>query len=164
MEKIYEFFDKVIVINIVDQTDLEHRYKNVECVVCDARDMSSLNEAEYVFSNAVIEHVGTFSDQKKFTDEVLKLAKRGYFITTPNVWFPMEPHYCIPFGQYIPNSWLKALNKLIPLGWVKRGEWDSWPEFNLLSAKQLRSLFPNAHIQKLRTTLLPEVLIAYRKY
>src|SRR6185437_16633194 len=39
---------------------------------------------DWVFSNAVIEHVGGWKDQQNFASEIRRVASKGYFITTPN--------------------------------------------------------------------------------
>jgi len=49
------------------------------------------NEFDWVFSNAVIEHVGTETDQLLFLNEMLRVGKNVFF-TTPNKWFPIESH------------------------------------------------------------------------
>jgi len=46
------------------------------------------NEFDWVFSNAVIEHVGDDADQVMFVNEMLRVA-RNVFFTTPNKYFPV---------------------------------------------------------------------------
>ena len=48
-------------------------------------------EFEWVFSNAVIEHVGGPADQLEFINEMLRVG-RDVFFTTPNKYFPFETH------------------------------------------------------------------------
>lgn len=65
-------------------------------------------EVDLIFSNSVIEHVGSLENQQKFALEVKRVCKR-YIIQTPSFWFPLEPHSLIPFFQFIPHalrSWL----------------------------------------------------------
>lgn len=47
------------------------------------------SEFDWVFSNAVIEHVGSRADQLVFLNEMLRVG-RNVFFTTPNKWFPIE--------------------------------------------------------------------------
>lgn len=46
---------------------------------------------DWVFSNAVIEHVGDDKAQLHFINEMLRVAKNVFF-TTPNKYFPVESH------------------------------------------------------------------------
>ena len=46
-------------------------------------------------SNAVIEHVGDYEDQKAFLKEMVRVSSKG-MATTPNKYFPIETHYKLP--------------------------------------------------------------------
>src|SRR5947209_3510992 len=46
---------------------------------------------DIVFSNSVIEHVGTLADQRRFADEITRVG-RQYWVQTPNRRFPVELH------------------------------------------------------------------------
>lgn len=46
---------------------------------------------DWVFSNAVIEHVGSKKEQLLFINEMLRVG-RNVFFTTPNKYFPIESH------------------------------------------------------------------------
>jgi SAM-dependent methyltransferase len=48
-------------------------------------------EFGWVFSNAVIEHVGGPAQQLEFINEMLRVGKQVFF-TTPNKYFPFETH------------------------------------------------------------------------
>jgi len=58
---------------------------------------------DIVYSNSVIEHVGTLEDQRSFAREVQRVGK-SYFIQTPNRYFPIEPHFITPFIHFLPRS------------------------------------------------------------
>ena len=47
---------------------------------------------EIVFSNSVIEHVGTPAQQRRFADEVRRVGKR-YWVQTPTAGFPWSRIY-----------------------------------------------------------------------
>lgn len=110
-----------------------------------------------VFSNSVIEHVPQ-ARQLSFAREIRRVGDR-YFVQTPNRWFPIEPHYQMPFVQFLPERALRALNKRFTMGWRKKGEWY---ETTLLSASDLRRLFPDATIHRERVLGMTKSLMAVR--
>jgi|SRR5450759_1851597 len=59
---------------------------------------------DYVFSNAVIEHVGGPDRARAMLDESKRVARRGAFHTTPDRWFPVETHTLIPLLHWLPRS------------------------------------------------------------
>jgi|tagenome__1003787_1003787.scaffolds.fasta_scaffold20706814_2 hypothetical protein len=57
---------------------------------------------ELGFSNAVVEHVaGGREGQRRFVHELCRVAGR-VFVTTPNRWFPLDPHTLLPFAHWLP--------------------------------------------------------------
>ena len=68
---------------------------------------------DWVFSNAVIEHVGDESAQIAFVNEMLRVAHRVYF-TTPYKFFPVEAH-----TNLLLVHWSDALFRR----WMRR----TWP-------------------------------------
>jgi SAM-dependent methyltransferase len=112
-------------------------------------------EFDVAFSNSVIEHMPPHA-QRAFASEVRRVADR-YFVQTPNRWFPIEPHYQLPFFQFLPRRVRQALNARFTLGWQARGQWE---EITLLSAGDLRRLFPDATIHRERMFGLTKSLMA----
>ena len=104
---------------------------------------------DLVFSNAVIEHILGPGRQEKFAQEVMRVGK-SWFVTTPNYWYPFETHHHLPFFQFLPRPVQMQYNRLlgthIPKGTVQ--------ELGLLSARQLRRLFPTSRIAKVTGHLL----------
>lgn len=61
-------------------------------LVADGRDLPLPTDyTDLVLANAVIEHVGDESDQRRFVLEQTRVG-RSWVITTPNRWFPVEAH------------------------------------------------------------------------
>ena len=110
------------------------------------------------YSNSVIEHVPR-ELQQAFADEVRRVADR-YFVQTPNRWFPVEPHYQVPLFQFLPRRVRRALNARFTLGFQPKGHWE---EITLLSARDLRRLFPDAEIHRERVLGLTKSLMAVRR-
>lgn len=109
------------------------------------------------FSSSVIEHVPK-ELQEAFASEVRRVARR-YFVQTPNRWFLVEPHYQLPLFHFLPKRVQRALNRRLTLGWQAKGEWE---EIDLLSARDLRRLFPDATIHRERVFGLTKSLMAIR--
>ena len=109
------------------------------------------NSFDIVHSNSVIEHVGGWRDMQRMAGEVRRLAPR-YFVQTPNYWFPFEPHFRLPFVQYLPRALHDRMRARV------------WPgvSIELLSARQLQALFPDATIERERFAGLAKSLIAVR--
>lgn len=94
-----------------------------------------------VFSNAVIEHVGTPEDQLHFINEMLRTGGKVYF-TTPNKYFPVESHTNVLF-----------LHWLTPLfyAWCRRycSFWDA-SNLRLLSHAALEALMRRSDARQFR--------------
>jgi hypothetical protein len=105
----------------------------------------------------VIEHVPR-ELQEPFAAEIRRVSKR-YFVQTPNRWFLIEPHYQLPFFHFLPKRAQRALNRRFTLGWQQKGVWE---EITLLSARDLKRLFPDAKIHRERVLGLTKSLMAIR--
>lgn len=76
---------------VVATADMAPR-QSARFVLCDGRALPFKAAAvDMVFSNAVIEHVGSESDQRCFVAEHARVG-RTWMTTTPNRWFPVESH------------------------------------------------------------------------
>lgn len=70
-------------------------------------------EFDWVFSNAVVEHVGDESMQLGFVNEMLRVAKNVYF-TTPYKYFPLETHTNLVFWHWSDRMFARWLEKHRP--------------------------------------------------
>jgi hypothetical protein len=109
---------------------------------------------DVVFCNAVIEHVPR-ELQAQMASEIMRVG-RSWFVTTPNFWFPLELHRRIPLFQFMP----KALQDAYDRRFHPLHEGDM---VNLLSASDMRRLFPIGQVVSQRVTFFPETLIAYHR-
>ena len=103
------------------------------------------------YSNSLVEHLHP-GDRARFASEVRRVADR-YWVQTPNRWFPVEPHVLLPGFQFLPEG---AKRRLWGLG-MPRGEYEP---IELLTARELRELFPDAVILRERFAGLTKSLIA----
>lgn len=122
----------------------------------DARAMPQFADRSFdvVFSNSVIEHVGSYVEQAKMAAEIRRVGKR-YFVQTPNKRFPLEPHFLFPWFQYLPAAIRAGMLQRFNVGWYQRipdaaaarAEVDS---IQLLTRRRFVSLFPGAglHVER----------------
>jgi len=140
-----------------------------EMVCATGCDLPFADEAfDIVFSNSVIEHIGDPAARRLFADEVRRVGK-SYWVETPHRWFPVEPHLCTPFLNFLPRRWQDWI--------VHRGTvWDLLErptpdrreyyiehylnEVRLLDAGELSRLFPEARILRERFLGVTKSLIA----
>jgi SAM-dependent methyltransferase len=127
------------------------RFPRATFVEGDARDMpfADLSFA-VVFSNSVIEHVPRGRDRELAASEIRRVGLR-YFVQTPNRWFPIEPHYMLPLFQFLPRRLRHYYDR--------RFHDD---QIDLLSARELQDLFPDAEIHRERFFGLTKSLLAVR--
>jgi ubiquinone/menaquinone biosynthesis C-methylase UbiE len=154
--ELYAAFDEVVVVNL-EVTEVKAPVGvTVKTMAADARELPLESRSfDWVFSNAVIEHVGGWSHQERFAKEIQRVASHGYFVTTPNKFFPIEPHAMLPFYQFLPVFVQKKVAPFSP-GYLRKYE-----EINLLSAGQLRRLFPGARVLPVGFPVLGNSLAAY---
>jgi hypothetical protein len=122
---------------------------------------------DILHSNSVIEHVGDWGRQVAFSREVDRVGS-GYFVQTPNWWFPWEPHFGMPLFQFLPTSLQVSLLMSAQRGWHQRsptvGEaMRRIDSCRLLDARRFRALFPDAELVRERLFGLTKSLIAVRR-
>ena len=108
-------------------------------------------EFDIAYSNSVIEHLPRDA-REAYAREVRRVASR-WFVQTPNRAFPIEPHSLLPFVHWLPRPVGRMLWRLGVSG-------DPYDDVSLLSARELRRLFPDAVIARERAGPLTKSLIA----
>jgi SAM-dependent methyltransferase len=108
---------------------------------------------DIVYSNAVLEHLPGPDAVVRFAREVQRVG-RGWFVTTPNFWYPVDPHYHLPLVQLLPAD---AQRKLVTA--LGKTPYD---HLRLLRKRELQKLFPTSQVVGCRVTFYPETLVAYR--
>lgn len=146
------------VINLPPQETVEEKIGPVTLFqyAGDATDLSSLRLDHYdiVYSNSVLEHVGTLRNQKYMAEMVMKLGDY-YFIQTPAKSFPIEPHFFFPFFAYLPLGTQAFLHQNFHLGFLhKNPDWLSarivCEETRLITYRELKTIFKGCDIIKER--------------
>jgi hypothetical protein len=127
---------------------------NVRAVTGSALDLERFRGGPYdvVFSNSVIEHLGSWENQQRMAAEVQSLGL-PYYVQTPNRYFPIEPHFLWPGFQFLPRSsrvWLASRWRYG--SYCRPGDPSAAAaavdEIRLLTAREMRALFPAAKLHR----------------
>lgn len=117
---------------------------------------------DLVYSNAVIEHVGSYDDQMAMASEIIRVG-RAWFITTPNRWFPFELHTRLPFVSWLPASAMLWIARRFAWNHVHRRYMRNAVDehLRLMTHRELRRAFPlpASQVVKCRVTPWPETLV-----
>ena len=85
-------------------------------------------------SSAVIEHVGSQQNQEKMIENIFKLTKKMFIITTPNRSYPVDFHTKIPFLHWLPKKVHRKILRIIGMSFFSKEE-----NLNLLSRNDIHS-------------------------
>jgi SAM-dependent methyltransferase len=96
-------------------------------------------EFDLAYCSSVIEHVPP-GRRAAFAHEVRRVA-RGWFVQTPAVGFPIEPHALLPFAHWLPVALRRPYWRL--------GAAGGWEEIHLLPRRELEALFGPAAAERL---------------
>jgi hypothetical protein len=137
-------------LNLAQDT-IPEGYPNFHSVAGNALHLPyQYGDFDIVFSNSVIEHMGSLEGQQRFADTVRRISK-CYIIQTPSLWFPLEPHCRIPFFQFIPHSLRAVLIMNFNINYFpKEKDYRKAVAVSkttiMLSKKRFCKLFPEANI------------------
>jgi len=155
LESSYEHRSRIIggSISFADVLDYRNSFPGVQAIAFDGCALPFTDKSfDIVYSNAVLEHLPGEELIERFAAEIQRVGK-GWFVATPNFWYPVDPHYHLPFLQFLPED--KQRNLIRRLGRTP------YEHVHLLTAGQLRRLFPGGKVITCRTTFYPETLVAY---
>lgn len=139
-------------ITLINLTAQPSAHANVRSLAGSATDLGAYADAsvDIVFSNSVIEHLFTYDQQQMMAAEVRRVG-RGYWVQTPNYWFPIEPHYLVPGWQWMPRRARIEMLRRFRCGW--RGPYPDpevaarfVDEVRLMTRREVAACFPDAHI------------------
>lgn len=140
-------------------------FSSVEGDGCNLTEIKD-NEFDIAHSNSVIEHVGSWGKMVDFARETRRVAPI-YYVQTPNYFFPIEPHFVLPFFHWLPLSIKVRLVMKYRLGCFPRAssikEAKEYIDLcRLLTKQELRRLFPDATIHKERIFPLVKSFVMIR--
>lgn len=163
-DRVAERFGRVIAVNVErpwDQDAMAESETDSEIVLGDARRLPFGDGTfDYVFSNATLEHIRR-DDWPDVASQIARVAGRGFFIATPNYWFPFEPHYVLPAFQWVPEGVKRflLLRLGLKIGFMSRANYHV---ISLPRRKQLERLFGGAKADSWGT-IVPRHLVVWKK-
>jgi SAM-dependent methyltransferase len=89
------------------------------------------DEFDLAYASSVIEHIAP-DRRRAFADEVRRVA-RGWYVQTPAIAFPVEPHSLLPAAHWLPIGIRRRYWRL--------GAGSDVDEIQLLPRRELESLF-----------------------
>ena len=90
---------------------------------------------DWVYCNALIEHVGSFERQYELLKELARVAHKGVFVTSGNRWHPVEFNTGLPFLHWLPlPMWRRVLKT------IGKRSWASESVLNPLGSSKLQEL------------------------
>ena len=109
--------------------------------------------------------------QRRFAREVARVG-RGYWVQTPNRWFPVEQHLLTPLVHWLPKGWQRRIVPRFTV-WAalvrppadrRRFYVEHYlNEVRLLSAREVAELFPEARVIRERVLGWTKSLVAMRR-
>lgn len=133
-------------------------------VTGDATELPFDNRAfDICFSNSVIEHLGTRERQQAFACEIQRVGD-AFWVQTPALAFPLEPHLLTPFVHWLPPRARRHLIRNGTVwGWITRPPQSAVDalvdEIVLLSRRNMAQLFPGCEITTERFLGLPKAYV-----
>ena len=123
-------------------------------------------EVDLIFSNSVIEHVGSYENQQIFAGEVKRVSDK-YIVQTPSIWFPLEPHSLIPLFQFLPHPIRALLIMTFNINYFPKSKtYKAAIKVShstlMFTHKRFKQLFPEAEIQVERFLGIPKSYTAIK--
>jgi hypothetical protein len=107
---------------------------------------------DFVYSHAVIEHVGSRGQQARFLAEAIRAARHGVLITTPNRWHPVETHTGLPLLHFLPAPLYRWVYRLLGKGmYASEGALNLLGSCTLLDlAMEIRPKDTSVHLHRIK--------------
>lgn len=158
----YQWKSNISAINLSEEhiCKIRNTYPEINACVGNACNLPYPDKSfDVVYSNAVIEHVGNYENQRKMASEIMRVGK-SWFVATPNRWYPFEFHLRLPLVTWLPWHGYRWFSRIISYNHVKKRYVSGLDrrDLRLLSAAELSNLFPDSAIIKSRVTFMAETL------
>ena len=132
-------FYKVKIKNSISDQEIKNNNFNKflrKSITSEFSETEILNyKSDLVISSATIEHVGSYENQIKMLENIIKLTNKYFFITTPNRFFPIDFHTKLPVIHMLPKKIHRKILRLINLN-----EYAEEENLNLLDENTVNEL------------------------
>jgi hypothetical protein len=136
VEAWYPHKNRITAVGVDEATFLEQRYPGLTYRRANGLDLPFTEGSfDVVHSSAVLEHVGSIENQRRFIMELVRVARRIVFLTTPNRWFPVEFHTILPLVHWLPKPLFRRVLRNTRYQFFSREE-----NLNLVDRWELRRL------------------------
>jgi hypothetical protein len=136
------FFNAKYIASISDQVITEptkQKFPNVNFIKGDGLSLTFADSSfDFVFSNAVLEHVGGIDKVTQFISESIRVTNNKVIIITPNRWFPLETHTKLLFLHWLPPKYFRYMLNKLGMKFFAKEE-----NLNLLSKSQINRIVEN---------------------
>jgi hypothetical protein len=142
IERLYPYPENITAVGLGDGANFKAAYPLIRYAQIHRE--AGLPFADQSFdiatSNAVLEHLGSWEAQFRFTRELCRVAKT-VFISVPNRYFPIEHHTGIPVAHYWGATFALACR------FLSKESWCDEKNLILMSRTALRQLGgPRAYV------------------
>jgi SAM-dependent methyltransferase len=109
LEKVYPYPRRLTVLGLEDGRPLRAQYPQVRYIQYGGGAFPLADRSvDVCYSHAVLEHVGTHADRRRFVEECLRVAGQVW-LTTPNRWYPVDFHTLLPLVHWLPRPWHRTV-------------------------------------------------------
>jgi len=135
-DKLYPYPKNLTLATIEDRNKLKKLYPDsqVKKITPHKKFPFKNRQFDIVVSWATLEHVGNYSDQEFFLNELLRVGKK-IFVTTPYRACPYEPHSGVWFIHWLP---LKIFRRFCCL--IGKNFWGQESNLNPLYIRDLKKM------------------------
>ena len=137
LERMYPHRERITALGLGSAESFQAEFPEVEYRQVEPNSPLPFPDRSFAIatSNAVLEHVGSVDNQRRFVAELMRVA-RQVFITVPHRFFPVEHHTAIPLLHYFDSTFAAACRL------AGKAEWGEQRNLILMSRGRLRRIWP----------------------
>ena len=143
-EQYYPYKNNLTALGLGDFKELEALYPGITYVQGNGSELPFESSSfDWIFSHAVIEHVGNNKNRISFIKELLRVSKKGVILTTPNRLHPLEFHTGLPLIHYFPKYIHRFVYNILGKKFYAKEE-----NLNLFTPKEIRNIVSKTIVEE----------------